>query len=86
MGEVQFGETRCYKFVQKITVKKYTEIFVEIYDAAGKFAGTVLSKRFISTGNYDLPLTLPANLAAGIYVYRIHANEKLLTGKLLIAK
>lgn len=70
----------------QVSVKKYTEIFVELYDAGGKFVATVLSRKFIGTGDHVLPLTLPAKLSAGMYVYRIHANEKLLTGKLVIAK
>ncbi|MFZ1529810.1 MAG: T9SS type A sorting domain-containing protein [Ferruginibacter sp.] len=69
-----------------LSVKKYSEVFVELYDAGGKFAGTILSKRFIGTGSHDLPLALPANISSGVYFCRIHVNEKLLTVKLLVAK
>lgn len=69
-----------------ISVKKYTEIMVELFDAGGKKAGTILFKRYLRTGNHQLALSIPAGIRSGVYMYRIYAGAQTISGKLVITK
>lgn len=66
------------------SLKKSAEVKLSVYDRAGKLV-SVLSEGMRNTGNYDITFD-GANLASGIYFYKLEADGVVLTKRMALVK
>ena len=61
------------------------KVSLKVYDILGRQVSTLIDNQYMSEGNHTIPFD-GANLASGMYIYRIEAGKYTKTKKMLLVK
>jgi hypothetical protein len=69
----------------KFGITEGTNVDLRIYDALGREVAVLVSNEFLSAGSYNVKFSA-ANLASGIYIYRLTAGTNSVSRKMQLLK